>query len=78
MTPKEREELRELQDPDSWDWEQGEVHGPAVNPTAVVSIRFTREEFERVATAAERSGRKLTQYVHDAALAQVDAQPAGR
>jgi hypothetical protein len=78
MTPEEEQELRELQDPDAWDWEHGELHAPVTNAGAVVSVRFTRDEFDRVAAAAERIGLKLTQFIHDAALAHVEPRPAER
>ena len=75
MTPEDELELRELQDPDVWDWEHGELHPPVPNRSAVISVRFTGEEFQRVAAAAERHGLKLTQFIHDAVLGQVGAPP---
>jgi hypothetical protein len=67
-----------------WDTEEGMLHSPVEKPGAVVTVRFTREEFQRVSRAARRAGMRTTQFVHAAALANLDeqlpvdiAEPAG-
>ena len=42
---------------------------PVENPGAVVAVRFTSEEFQRVSRAARRAGMLTTQFIHAAALA---------
>ena len=59
------------------------AHGVAVeNPGAVVAVRFTSEEFQRVSRAARRSGMRTTQFIRAAALAhageQLPANPTGQ
>jgi hypothetical protein len=68
-------ELRELQDPQSWDWEQVEYTGPSKEAGVVAPVRFTRAEFERVSDAAERAGTSLQQFLHDLVLTHL-ATPA--
>ena len=74
MTPEDAQELRELQDPDTWDWEKGELHPPRPARSAVVAVRFTGDEFDRVATAAEQAGVRLTDWIRQAALAHSVSQ----
>jgi hypothetical protein len=75
------EELAELEDPDTWDWESAEVHPPVENPGARVSVRFTAAELGVVERAAEQAGMKLTAYIRAAALAHAQTgappQPPG-
>jgi hypothetical protein len=69
----EPDELAELQDPESWDCEQTEQVGPSGRPGAVVPVRFSVAEFERVSDAAERAGTSLQQFLHDLVLAHLTA-----
>jgi hypothetical protein len=64
----EERELAELEDPATWDDESAEVLPPAEDPRVVVPIRFTPEEFARVARFARASGLPLTQCIRDAVL----------
>ncbi len=65
---KPEDELARLEDSDEWDWEHPEVHEPSPRPEAVVPVRFAPGELAQVETAADRTGRKLTDYVREAAL----------
>jgi hypothetical protein len=73
---EERAELDVLQNPESWDWEQGETH-PG-NPDAAVElvVRFAGPEFRAVAAAARQAGLSSIQFVHKVAVkaAQATAQ----
>jgi hypothetical protein len=74
MNDKER---ADLQDPDSWDYERAIELPASKKPRAVVSVAFAREDFERVAMAARRDGKKISEFVRDAAIGQV-ASPGAR
>ncbi len=78
MTPEEERELRELQDPDTWDWDTGELHPPVPNPRAVVAVEFASDEFQRVGIAAHQAGVRVTQFIHDLVLAHLSAQARDR
>jgi hypothetical protein len=45
------------------------LHPPVENPGAVVAVRFTSEEFQRLSQAAQRTGVRTTEFIHAAALA---------
>ena len=72
--PWSEEEVRQLEDPDHWDWEHVERVTPSKSAGAVVAIRFSSEEFAEVDAGAERSGRKLTQFILEAALTRARAK----
>lgn len=62
-----QEELAELQNPDNWE-DAGTVRPAVKSPRAVVSVAFSREDFEAVAAYAERHGMKLSEFIRRAAL----------
>jgi hypothetical protein len=70
MLDKEREEL---ESPDTWDYENAERRPPAKAARAVVSVAFSREEFDLVATSAEREGMKTSEFIREAALEKAGA-----
>ena len=57
--------------PDEWDWGKALVVHPNPNrePGAHVSMRVSRHEFGAIDIAAKKSGKELTEFVRDAALA---------
>ena len=65
MDDKER---GELQSPETWNWERGEIRPGRKKPRAVVSVAFNRDDFETVAAFAERAGMKLSQFIRSAAI----------
>jgi len=67
------DELAELEDPETWDWESAEEHAPVNAPGARVSVRFSAAELGMLERAAEQAGLKLTAYVRAAALAQAQS-----
>jgi hypothetical protein len=73
MDGEEHAELRELQDSETWDWDQVEAIGPAERPGAVVPVRFSVAEFERVSDAAERAGGSLQEFIRQIVLAALAA-----
>ena len=86
--PKEwtDEELKALEDslddPDEWDWDNAVIVHPTERPGSIVSVRFSPADFQTVGGCAERMGKKLTDFIREAALAyaaqHVEANPAER
>lgn len=64
------QELQELKDSATWDSEHGETRPGVPDSRVVVSVAFSAREFQEVAAHARKSGMKLSEFVHDAALAQ--------
>lgn len=63
------QELRELQDTKNWDWERAEQRpGDKPSKRVVVSVAFSREEFEAIAEGARRIGMKTSEFIRHAAL----------
>lgn len=59
---------KELHDPESWDWEHAQSRAGRKKPRAVVSVAFSRSDFERVAVYAERVGMRVSEFIRSAAL----------
>ena len=59
------EELLELENEDTWDWDSAEIHPAVANPHVVVPLRFTQAEFALIAPAARKRGIPLTVFMHD-------------
>ena len=51
-----------------WDYDKAEVRGAVASPRAVVSVAFSRSDFEVVALAAEAQSRKVSEFIRSAAL----------
>ena len=64
------EEEKGLQNPETWNFDQAVVSPGVQKPRAVVSVAFTRADFERVAGAAQQSGMKTSEFIRGAALAK--------
>jgi hypothetical protein len=62
-----KDELAELQDPETWA-DDGEVRPPVKSPRAIVSVAFSREDFETVARYAREHGMKTSEFIRHAAL----------
>lgn len=70
----DEDELRELQDPSNWDYENAQIGVPVDDVGAVVAVRFSADEFERVARRAAETGVSLTSFVRDSVLDRVAQQ----
>jgi hypothetical protein len=66
-----KDELTELQDPGNWEDEEDPVRPPVKSPRAIVSVAFSREDFERIAEHAREHGMKTSEYIRRAALDQL-------
>lgn len=58
---------------DEWDYQRAELHKPAgAQGRTVVSVSMGREEFQRIAKAAEHLGYRTSEFIRRAALAHTD------
>lgn len=62
------DELRALEHPDEWDFEHAARRPGVKRPRAVVSVAFGRRDFERVSAYAERSQKRTSAFLREAAL----------
>ena len=62
------EKDRELQNPENWDIDQAIVRPGAQKARAVVSVAFSREDFELVTYAAQQLDEKTAEFIRGAAL----------
>jgi hypothetical protein len=67
-------ELAELQSPNSWDFGEAERRPGVKRARAVVSVAFSREDFDRVATCAEQLGKRTSEFIREAALERANRQ----
>jgi len=67
------EQDSELRNPDIWDIDQAVVRPGIKNARAVVSVAFTREDFERVSNAAQQVNEKTSEFIRGAALDKASA-----
>jgi hypothetical protein len=65
------DELRELQDPAEWDFEQADVVSAEDAAGGVVMVRFSAEDFSRVAKQAGEAKLTLAAFVREAVLDKV-------
>ena len=68
------EELKELENPETWDWETAEMRPPVKAGRTVVSVAFAREDFQLVAKFADRVGKRTSVFIREAALDKVKEQ----
>jgi hypothetical protein len=57
-----------------WDFDNAVVVNPVSAPGAVVSVRFTADEFEQVARQSAAEGIKLTDYIRQAAVQRAGSE----
>lgn len=62
-----------MENPATWDWERADLRKPSKDPQAVVSVRFTREQFTRISLCAQRLGVTTSAFVRRAALLAEEA-----
>jgi len=69
------EKLRDLESESTSDFDNAERISPAKRPRTVVSVSFSREEIELVASDADRNGTKLSAYIRNAAVGKARTEP---
>ena len=52
-----------------------QVHPPVKPTRAIVSVAFSRSDFDELADHAERTGMKLSEFIREAALKQLHGEP---
>lgn len=67
-------ELEELQDPDEWDWSASEASPGVKKARAVVSVAFSRVDFDRLSELAERLQMPLSAFIRAATLEKLDEE----
>lgn len=67
------EEDKELQDPETWDFDRAVVSPGTRKARAVVSVAFARGDFEQIANAARQSDMKTSEFIRSAAIAKAKA-----
>ncbi len=67
------DELNELQSPDTWQGD-GEVRSPVKSPRVIVSVGFSRDDFQRVAEYAHRAGMKTSEFIRTAAIERANGR----
>ncbi|MDP2952738.1 MAG: hypothetical protein Q8O76_05435, partial [Chloroflexota bacterium] len=68
---------RELENSQNWDYERPEVKEPVKLPRVVVSVAFRRDDFAQVSEYAERLGKKVSEFIREAAIEKVTGQDRG-
>ena len=71
---REERELRELENPENWDWEKAERQPPVQARRTIVSVAFARAEFAQVAKYAQSIGMKTSEFIRRAALERASAR----
>ncbi len=59
---------QELENPENWDFEHAETKEPFKAPRVVVSVAFRNKDFATVSNYAERMGKKVSEFIREAAL----------
>lgn len=70
-------ELRELQDPETWESTDNDKRPPVKSGRAIVSVAFSRNDFELVSEVARESGMKTSEFIRDAAIRRALEKTAG-
>ena len=65
----------DLQDDSTWDSDKAEVRQPSRSNRVVVSVAFTRQDFEKVVEHAESVNMKTSEFIRSSALEKV-SKPA--
>ena len=61
-------QLKELEKEDNWDYEHAQRRPGHKKGRAVVSVAFSRGDFEEVASQAERAGKPVSTFIRDVVL----------
>lgn len=76
MSGQTKDEDEYLESPDRWDFDKAETQEPVRSPRAIVSVAFSRDDFERVAAWAEKRGQKLSTMIREVVLASLPGSSA--
>ncbi len=73
---KRDEKLKELENPEHWDFENVERRRGVKRPRAIVSVAFPADDYELVARRADELGLKLSEFIRAAALDRASSSGA--
>lgn len=59
---------KNLENPENWDYTSLQARQPVKSARIVISVAFPREDFETVSRYAESLGKKVSEFVRQAAL----------
>lgn len=61
-----------LESPDQWNWSAAQKRTPAKERRVIVSVAFGRDDFERVATCAEKHNMPVSSFIRLAAMEKAE------
>ena len=64
-----------LERAEEWNWDRSSSRAAVKRPRAVVSVAFSRDDFERLDEYADRHGLTLSELIRDAALSRIGEVP---
>ena len=64
----------ELEKTQSWDLDNSEERPPVKNRRSIVSVAFPTDDLVAVEVAAEQAGKRLSEFIRDAAVEKVTGQ----
>jgi hypothetical protein len=67
----------ELENSESWDYERPEVREPVKASRVVVSVAFQRDVYARVSEYAEHTGKKISEFIREAAIEKATGKGGG-
>ncbi len=67
----------ELRNPKTWDFERARIVKPATPARVVVSVAMNHADFDIIAKQAEIAGKKLSEYIRDAAVEKAGGKACG-
>ena len=65
-----------LEKAESWDFEQPEVRQPVKASRVVVSVAFQHDDLDPVLECASRSGKKISEFIREAAMEKATGRGA--
>jgi hypothetical protein len=68
MAKMSKDELEELQNPETWEDVDAPVQSVTKPPRAIVSVAFSCEDFETIVEAAQQHGMKTSEFIRRATL----------
>ncbi len=71
------ENERDMEKAETWDFEQSIVREPVKTSRVVVSVAFRRDDFVRVSAYAEQAGKKVSEFIREAAIEQASGCTSG-
>jgi hypothetical protein len=67
-----RKSEKDLENQENWDFDKLEMKEPVKTGRVVVSVAFPREAFMTVSQYAEHSGKKISEFIREAALEKAE------